>query len=315
MWFLIGTISRWLLFTGLLVAFGAVSFRVAVLRRDGGASESRAAGTDADADGGFDAARAAARIGMVGAALVALGALGRLGSEISVFRDPLGSLGSQVNLLLRTTWGKAWIGQIVFASVGLAAFALAAERRGVTRAIGWVGAAAAVVLLSYTPAFSGHAVGAERFVTATIWADGFHVMAGGMWLGTLAVMAGVVREGRRRGDPVTRERLVSWLVAFSPIALGCAAVIGATGLFGAWLHLDAVSSLWAHPYGRRLSLKVGLLLIVVGCGAYNWKRSQGRVEASGNPPRLPATVAIELSLGLALLLVTALLVTTPAPGH
>ena len=259
MWFLLGTISRWVLFAGLLTAIGAVAFKLVVLPRVSAGSEAEG--------GSFAAERSAARVGLVSAVLVALGASGRLAAEIAVFRDPFESLGSELSLLvLETSWGAAWLGQVVAVGGGAVAFAAAVKGRGVGRGLGWVGACGAVVLLACTPAFSGHAAGAEDFVTAAISADVFHVMAGGTWLGTLAVMALVSRSGLRAGEPVPRARLVGWIVAFSPLALASAAVIGVTGV-------------------------------------------------SEGPVRLPPTVVLELSAGLALLLVTAILVTTPPPAH
>ncbi|WP_419161189.1 copper resistance D family protein [Candidatus Palauibacter sp.] len=308
MWPLIGTVSRWALYAGLLGAVGAVTFKIVILRRYSGPEPS--------GDGAaFDPARLAARIGCLAVLIAGVGVMGRLAAEIAVFRDPFEPLGAEVRLLLtQTSWGRAWLGQVTAAVLSLLAFALASAR-GRRAEPGWVAATAAVALLAYTPAFSGHAAGAEHYVTAAITADVFHMVAGGAWLGTLAVMAGVVRQGRRRGAPISRRRIIEWITAFSPLALWSAAVIATTGLFAAWLHLGAWSSLWAEPYGRRLSLKLFVLLGILGCGAYNWKRSRGRVRDSADPPRLPPTVAFELITAVALLLITAVLAGTPPPAH
>ena len=308
MWFLIGTGSRWVLFAGLLVAVGAVAFRLVVLRQFPGFGP---------ATGGalVDPARLAARIGRLAVLAVLLGVIGRLAAEFAVFRDPFEPFGAELRLLVTgTSWGRAWLAQISTAALSAIAFTVAA-RSGRAAEPGWVLAAAGVALLAYTPALSGHASGAEHYVTAAISADVFHVVAGGVWLGTLAVMAGVLHLGRRSGVAIARARVVEWIAAFSPLALGSAAVIGATGLFAAWLHLGAFSALWAEPYGRRLSLKLLFVLGILGCGAYNWKRSRGRVLASGDPSRLPPTVALELALAVGLLLVTALLTMTQPPAH
>ncbi len=309
MWSLIGTVSRWALFAGLLAAVGAVTFRLVVLRRFPGF------GPPSEGDASVDPAGLAARIGRLALLAVALGALGRLAAEVAVFRDPFEPLWAEIRLLVtRTSWGRAWIAQITATAISAFAFTLASKPGRVAEP-GWVLATAGVVLLAYTPALSGHATGAEHYVTAAISADVFHVAAGGVWLGTLAVMAGVLHLGRRHGAVISRTRIVDWITAFSPLALGSAAVIGATGLFAAWLHLGAVSSLWTEPYGRRLSLKLLVLLVVIGGGAYNWKRSRDRVRASEQPARLPPTVALELGAALALLLVTAVLTVTPPPAH
>lgn len=309
MWFLIGTLSRWALFAGLLVAVGAVAFKLVILRRFPGfaPAEEEAAGLAPE--------RLAARIGGLAVLLAGVGTLGRLAAEASIFRDPFEPLGAELRLLVTgTSWGRAWLGQIAAVVLSGLAFALAAAR-GARAEFGWIAATAGVALLAYTPALAGHAAGAEHFVTPAIAADIFHMVAGGVWLGTLAVMAGVLYLGRRRGASLSKRRIVDWISAFSPLALGSAAVIAVTGLFAAWLHLGAVSALWTEPYGRTLSLKLLLVAAIVGCGAYNWRRAPGRVGEAGDPPRLPPTVTAELSAAGLLLIVTAVLTGTPPPAH
>ena len=309
MWFLIGTLSRWALFAGLLVAVGAVAFKLVVLRRFPGFEP------EEDETGGVAPERLAARIGALAVLLAGAGALGRLAAETSIFRDPFEPLVAEVRLLVAgTSWGRAWLTQIAAVVLSGLAFALAATR-GARAEFGWIAATACVALLAYTPALAGHAAGAEHFVTPAITADIFHMVAGGAWLGTLAVMAGVLVLGRRRGASISKRRIVDWISAFSPLALGSAAVIAVTGLFAAWLHLGSVSALWTEPYGRTLSLKLVVLLAIVGCGAYNWRRARGRVADAGGPPRLPPTVTVELSAAGLLLLVTAILTGTTPPAH
>ena len=92
-------------------------------------------------------------------------------------------------------------------------------------------------------------------------------------------------------------------------------MIAVTGVFAAWLHLGAASALWSEPYGRILSLKLFVVLVIVSCGAYNWRRSRDRVQGSADPPRLPPTVAVELGAAALLLLITGVLTGTPPPAH
>ena len=309
MWFLIGTLSRWALFAGLLVAVGVVAFKLVVLRRFPGFEP------EGDDAAGAMPERLAARIGGLAVLLAGAGALGRLAAEVSVFRDPFEPLGAEVRLLVTaTSWGRAWLAQIAAVVLSGLAFALAAAR-GPRAEFGWMAGTAGVVLLAYTPALAGHAAGAEHFVTPAVTAHVFHMVAGGAWLGTLAVIAGVLVLGRHRGIPISKRRIIDWISAFSPLALGSAAVIAVTGLFQAWLHVGTVSALWPEPYGRTLSLKLLVVLGVAGCGAYNWRRAPGRVADAGDPPRLPPTVAVELGAAGLLLLVTAILTGTPPPVH
>ena len=263
----------------------------------------------------YDFAKGAARIGVLATRLLLLGVVGRLAAQFALFRDPYTSLMSELRLLVgSTTWGQAWTWQAALGIVALFAFITAGDRSKSLSVAPWIVAVLAVAVLAVTPAFSGHAYGSERWMVALVIGDAVHVMAAGVWLGTLLVMAGTVAGARRHGDHVPKDHLIGWIAAFSPLALVSAAALGVTGFVAAWVHVDAISSMWTSPYGQRLSLKLAVLLIVLACGAFNWKRSRDCVRASGGPPRRPLTVAIELGGALAILLVTAILVATPLPG-
>ncbi len=303
MWYAAGTLSRWVVFTALLILAGAVAFRVLVLR----AAEERPPGSSGPGPSEIEVARLG---GFAGLLLVG-GAAGRLAAQLAVFHDPAEPLLSQAGVLLgTTTWGAAWIAQVALGLLAWPTFRVA-RRRG----WGWAASAAVAIAAAVTPAFSGHAYGSGRLTAAAVAGDAVHVVAGGAWLGTLAVMASVTAAARRAGTPPGGEKLVVWIDRFSPLALVSAALIGASGVFAAWLHLDPVSSLWMTPYGQRLLVKVGILGVVLALGAWNWRRSRARISLRGDPARLPASVAFELLAGAAILVITAVLVTTPLPGQ
>lgn len=307
----LGVISRWFVFTGILVAVGAVVFDLWVLRGD---PETRDEGRDSEA---FPAAGVAARIGAFAAIVLILGALGRLINELVIFRDPFEPWAAELNLLVTgTSFGTSWMLQFGLGLLACVSFLVASRGASARLPIpALVVALLATVGLAITPAYSGHAAGSQQFRTLAISSDVIHVAAGGIWLGTLAVIAGVSRAARRRGRPLGRERLVTWIGTFSPAALVSAAALGVTGVFASWLHLDTVSSLWATPYGQRLLMKVAVLAVILAFGAYNWKKSRGEIAANDELGRLPRSVTLELAAGLVILLVTAVLVTTPPPGE
>jgi putative copper export protein len=68
------------------------------------------------------------------------------------------------------------------------------------------------------------------------------------------------------------------------------------------------TELWRAPYSRWLALKVLLFLGVLALGFLNWRRT-GRGDTRG----VRTTVARELLLAGAVVLVTAVLVNTPLP--
>lgn len=310
MWYVLGILSRWLVFTGLLTAVGSLVFRGLILPKHPLSTRSP------DDPDSYDVAAGAAYFGVFATCLLLLGSLGRLAAQFAVFRDPYASLTSEFSLLVgTTTWGQAWAWQAVFGIIALFAFVAAGHRSKNLSAAPWILAELAVFVLAVTPAFSGHAYGSERWTVALVIGDVVHVMAAGVWLGTLFVMAGTVAVAKRCDDHIPKDQLIGWIASLSPLALASAAAIGVTGFLASWVHVDEISSMWTSPYGQRLSLKLAVLLIVLICGAFNWKRSRDRVRASHGAQQLPLTVVIELAGGMAILLVTAILVATPMPGE
>ena len=310
-----GVVSRWAVFTGLLIATGAIVFDLWILR---GSHPARDDPEGEPAPAGYSPAGAAARLATLGAILLAVGAIGRLAAELAIFRDPFEPVGAELRLLLAvTTFGKAWTAQFGLALLALAAFVWTGRTTpaGGGRTAPWLSAGAVTLALSFTPAFSGHALGSQDWTALAITSDGLHVIAGGAWLGTLGVIAWAADGARRSGSPIPRAQLIDWVTRFSPVALSCAAVLGVSGVFAAWLHIDVIPSLWRSAYGQRLLLKLGVVSLVLGFGVFNWKKSRGRIALSGDPARLPGSVAAELAAALAILLVTAVLVTTAPPGE
>lgn len=289
---LAGVLDRWLLFAAVLVSTGAAAFRVLV------------AGRARDATRGALAARAA-QLGMMAAGVALLAALGRLPLQVLELRDPDSPLGPQVRALVTgTMWGTAWTWQLVLATIAAVAFGLA--RRG--RAWAWTIAVLASLALAATPAFSGHAIGSERWTMLAVTADALHVIGAGCWLGAMVVLfAGMAQVG-----PLDAQQLVA---AFSPLALGAATLAGVTGVFASWLHLGSLHFLWQSRYGTSLLLKLGSVLLMVLAGAFNWRRAGPALRQSGEIGPMRRSIRAELAVGVLVLLATALLVVTPPPGE
>jgi putative copper export protein len=153
-------------------------------------------------------------------------------------------------------------------------------------------------------------VGAPRLVPLAVAFDTLHVLGAGSWLGTLFVLVVAAFPAIGRG-----ERTTAILERFSPLALGSAALVAATGAFASWLHLERLSALWTTPYGRTLLLKLAILGGVAALGAYNWRVVTPRIRASGDGAALRRTALLELTLAAALIVVTAVLVATPLPAE
>ncbi len=300
-------VVRWILFTAVLIVVGAVAFRFAVLPRVSGAEA-------VDAAWLADAGRRAAHAGYLAAIAALVASALRLAAQ-SFALDGAGdrwwpaSLG---DLLGHSVWGRVWVVSVVAAAGAALAFQRA--RGGSARA--WAGAAAAAVTLAASLGLSGHAASSDRLPALAVVADSLHVIGASGWLGSLllVVVAGLPAALAASAGPDAGERgvRVARLVqAYSPTALLFAGMVGVTGVFATWLHVASVPALWSTPYGRTLLVKLAVLSVVVATGAYNWLRLRPSLGGSDGPPRLRRSAAMELLVGVLVLLVTAVLVATP----
>jgi copper transport protein len=261
-----------------------------------------------------DPSSRAARLGREAAWLVVAVAIGRLIAQSYAVHGMRRAWDASLlgSMITGTVWGRAWVLCVIAGVLGIVAFTMA--RR--TRRHGWGIAALASLALALSLALSGHAVATPNRTALAIVADVVHVLAAGGWLGTLltVVLAGipaVLAEARE-----TRGARIATLVQlFSPVALTCAAALVITGVIAAWLHLGSFPALWSSSYGRVLILKLVLVAIVLGFGAFNWRvlsPALGDERAAGGIRR---SAARELTVGLLVLIVTAVLVALPPPAE
>lgn len=310
---------RWLQFAGLLLAIGAVSFHsfvLAFIRRDP-ASAGEAHETEMLAAAEVRAARIgfAAVLALAATLLLRLVAQGVAMHGVSRAVD----IALLAPMITSTTWGIGWLLQL--AGVIVAGIGLAGVRAVRNRPAGgaaphthafWRVAGAGVVLLAFSPAFSGHAASVPKLRLLAILADGLHVLGASSWLGTLSVVlfAGVAAAASRGLDvagPFVRDLINS----FSPVALVSAGLTATTGVFAAWLHVGTVPNLWGSRYGLILLLKLGILSIVALTGFYNWRVVKPRLGSADAALHLRRSASIEVAVALLVLLVTAVLVASP----
>lgn len=243
------------------------------------------------------------------AALVSIVVAIRLVQQAAAFADTPEAWRSAVSVVLtQTTWGIGWFVQALALPCVLLVAPRAMRRGGVMQLALGVG----LVALCASPAFSGHAIGAPRLTFVAIALDTVHVLAAGAWLGTLGAVAFVALPIARHAGGETMTRV---LARFSPVALASAGALAATGVFASWLHLETLAALWTSDYGLMLVRKLVLLAGVAAVGAYNWKVVTPRLAATGDLTALRRSTAIELTLALALVAVTAVLVATPLPAE
>ena len=297
---------RWLQYTGIIIAIGALAFHLLVLRL--------MHRTAPDALSPPQMRIRAATVGLWAALLAALSAAARLYAQSLAMYGSAEALSGEsiAALLLRTVWGWAWVLQIAAVFIAVAGFHLA--RRA--RAVGWAVALPGTLLLAVTPALSGHAASAPRLAEFAVFVDTMHVIGAGGWLGSLAVVLVAGIPAALRLPQSDRAISVAHLVnAYSPTALIFAGLMVASGLFATWLHAGIGSALWESDYGRTILIKFGVFSMVAAIGLYNWRRVRPALGGLDGARRIRRSATAELVVGALVLIVTAVLVATPPPTH
>lgn len=274
---------------GFLAAFlqyGAVGFRVVALRAWQGSPDDRALAATA--------ARRAALLGLVGA----------LAAFAMLFATSLPEQAARQHAsVMRFVASNPQAGiQTILAGLAIVGFGLASARGG---GFGWALAVPSVI------------VGALRAALFLQWSrlvNPVHMLAAGLWIGTLFVMV-VAGFSTALGAPHDRRgpAVAAMVRAFSPFALSCAAVLAAFGVLTAWLHLPSWSALWTTPYGVTLLVKLCAVGFVLALGAWNWRRATPRLGTESGAFALRRSASAELAVAAVVLTITAVLVSLPSP--
>lgn len=188
-------------------------------------------------------------------------------------------------------------------AVALIGFLLAGARKQ----FGWFLALVGTVFATLTGALAGQW---SRLVNPA------HRVVGGLWIGTLFVLVTVGLSAVLRDEP-TRERrgamAADMVNGFSPLALTCGMLVVVSGLTTAWTHLTPLSSLWSTPYGYALIVKLCIVALVFGLGAWNWQRVRPTLGSEGAAHAIRRSSKAELTAAALVLAASAILVSLPSP--
>ncbi len=310
---------RWIQYLGLVLMTGATAFPLLVLQR-------RVVRDSVGPSTMRTLTLRCIHVGLIGSAIVLGSAWLRLLAQAYAMDGTAAAFTRPYLTLLITTsaWGVRWAAQVLAAIIAIAGFLIlrALLRRAPTVQRGpssarwpWIAVIISVVGIAFTPGLSSHAAAMPDFATLAMMLDGLHVLAAGGWIGGIAVLLLMTLPGTSpiaRGLPLAAR--ATMVRAFSALALVSASLLAMTGTFAAWRHVGQMDALWLTPYGRTLLVKLGLLAGVACVGAYNWRRVAPAMDAAVSPRELRTTAMFELTLGLVVLLATALLVATPTPS-
>ena len=251
-------------------------------------------------------ARARARaIGFVAAIVLLAAYLARLYLQVIdsfLVAVPSADMLRQLFFLTRD-WGHGMLAQIVVSALVLGL--LLYVRRAHSSGLGLIAITAPMAAVAVP--LTGHAV--AHAGSLAVAAQATHVFAAGGWLGTLSVLWLI---GRR--VPSTAS-LASIVRAFSPVALTSAGLLGCAGAATYFLHVGGLDQLLTTPYGLVLVTKIAVFLAAAGVGYVNWKHLTPRLMEGGQRARFTQAAALEISLAVVAILLTAVLTNLPQPGE
>lgn len=156
-------------------------------------------------------------------------------------------------------------------------------------------------------AWSGHAAAGEGATGILHKAsDILHLIAAAIWIGTLALL--LVSVARR--EPAIDE-IIAALRRFATTGTAIVGVLIVTGVINLAMITDLVrpADLIASAYGQTLAAKVALFLAMLAFAAANrWRFTPQLEQAAGRDTRaIRMSLSLELCLGIAVVLVVALL--------
>jgi copper transport protein len=283
-------VVRWLYFLSLALLVGGLAFRLLVVRGRGPPAFERR----------FYALTA---LGVV--ATVETGTLAFLLRAENVLQLPFARFlyGDLSPMATGTRFGLAFIAMTLgYAVVAALLFLAWLTDRG---SFLWAALVIAVAFGSGL-SLSGHSAVDRGASWLSVLADWVHLSAGTIWLGGLVTLAVCLW-------PAAPELRRLAFVRFSRLAGVLVALLVSAGIYLSVLRLPEVSDLWSEGYGRVLLVKLALVSLALSWGAAHHFLVRPRVEAGRTPGGLVRSLAAESAVGVAILLVAAVLVDSQPP--
>lgn len=238
------------------------------------------------------------RVILAGAIAAGLGTVGVVAAQ---------ALGAGVSLaeVLSSSLGRSLLSRAVPAVVLLASAVFLFGKRGRHAMLFSVVAGVAALAAMAVDVLNSHAA-AQSPSALNEFAQWLHIAFVGVWIGGLAALLVVLR----RQPPDTQTHTTRRLSTLAGAGL---VVVAATGVFRAVIEIQTWGNLVSTAFGALVLLKIGLLVILAGLGAFN---------RYGNLPRLPRAlhrlrrvVSTETLVALGALTVAAALVNVAPPAE
>jgi putative copper resistance protein D len=156
-----------------------------------------------------------------------------------------------------------------------------------------------------------------------LFADVLHLLAGGVWPAGLLPLFLLLKRSRIIAIPADWLSMAQLVRRFSAISLASVSLLTITGLVNSWFLVGSVSNLFAEPYGCWLLAKIIFFSIALAIASMNLLRLKPRLLIEGSQPekanatvaQLQSNVQVELVLGLAIVIIVAVLGILPPAIH
>jgi putative copper resistance protein D len=229
--------------------------------------------------------------------------------------------------LTGTHYGRVWLLRLLLAGILSSGLLLKARRWQGTDGPGrWLAGAGLAGALLVAQAWTGHAVASEG--TALVWhvtVDALHLLATGVWLGGLPLLAVLVTWAQRAAHGSAERIAAEATRRFSALGLGSVFLLVVTGGLNAWTLVGTVPALVGTPYGRLVLVKISLLLPLLAVALGNLRDATPRLvravaarqrqQTQATLRRLQRRVQCEAALGVAILLLVGILGVAPPARH
>jgi copper transport protein len=205
------------------------------------------------------------------------------------------------DMLTNSAFGKTWITQIIIMLILWFFTFLLCYKPFSKQVWVWISLILGIGMIG-TKTFTGHAASSENGAL-TIGMDLFHLLSASIWIGSLIALITLIPLGRKAE---TKKLFMETIRRFSKWGIGIVLVLSVTGVFGSLFYIPNFRSLLFTDYGRALSGKVILLLIMVVFAAMNFIKGRRSSEKG-----LTRSVWGEMITGIIVLVLSVILTNLP----
>ncbi|KAA3660832.1 MAG: hypothetical protein DWQ04_18260 [Chloroflexi bacterium] len=233
-------------------------------------------------------------------------------------------------IISRTSWGLFWVArQVLLMLLTVSLFTL--RPFPLTKIpsrirIAWGIAFTLLVALLATQSSMGHAAAVATNTVLAIAVDTLHLTGATIWVGGLLALAVSILPLLSQQKDAAIALLKAGWKPFGAIAALSAGLLFATGMYSAGRQIASVDAMLTTLYGQTLMWKIGIVLMIGAIGLTNSMLLHPRVAAQiirllRRPAdwrpltikQMPRLILFEIGLGLAVLLLTGLITSAPAP--